>query len=174
MANEKYTVYMGTEKFRPAEGYFAIGETDLMFVDEFNTVVIDNTYEVYISPWVYNTDPQDVFEDLIPYIYAYPVDPSLDIAILFKLTNGYIYEGGCTNWSDRGMPEKTVNAYIEDSGRLYPYDSVEYIKIYILEDYDLQNQGGWTEEELDDYSRKYIQLYVVRKGDRYIWSQTAP
>jgi len=173
MGTERFTLYMGSEKFRPAEGFFAYeADTVIGYTDEYHSFSVGN-YTVYLSPYFNyqeQTGVQD-WDDLTPMIVAAITGTgTLDACVLVHFQGGQVTEGGATNslfyFDDAG--KDGVSAYQEGYYGYGDIEDVEYIKIYVY-DYNQNIQGN--EEWWDSHATLLAKLYpVYNSGEmRYEW-----
>lgn len=179
MANEKYTVYMGTEKFRPAEGYFA--RELIWYVDEENAIPIPGTnYTAYISAWEWDSPTASEVNDMMPFIYATTdMGGDSEYALFAKLKSSSGGVEGCAflHWSDDPwylvpQGQAAAVAYWEygPGHQEYDYSNIDHIVLYRVLDYNMLSYN--SEQDLDEYQQRVLTLYAKPKGDRYIWSLT--
>jgi len=167
MANEKYTVYIGTEKFKPAEGYFALeekGEQVLGSVREYLEVYFSSGHysgeTVYLSPYF---DPGDqtgdsYWDGLTGCLFAGFSDTQQDLCVLVKYKNGDSEQGG----SAQSTRDGDVAAY-----GLHSIDYVDYVKIYAW-DYDFECIS--SEEWFDENATLILKLGVKELDGDYVWT----
>ena len=168
---KRFTTYIGSEKFKPAEGYFAVAEIKPMYTDEHNDFY-SNGYHIYISPYYDAEDPEyQTWADIMPIIVA-AVD-GVNACILVHYYNGDTVEGG-VEWEGFWYPEAGqagVGAYQDGQWTGHYTSNIEYVKIYAY-DYDSVTDVQPNESWWDSHATLIAQLGVEYDAStgRYVWT----